>query len=179
MFRFDNDYIFKGKHSQYVKDLTDSFGKEESYKIFDRNLDVLILAPIIGFLNKRLGEIDNTDGINKTSILLAQLLRGREELLLSYRLIMLEDIEYEKNYEKRIEKAFKYSDFPIDEKDLEHFEKYILGGVEILHKEIIGKGKITDDYILNLVHFINEFELNNNNKENLEELENIEDLIEC
>ena len=88
---------------------------------------------------------------------------------------MLEDVEYEKKYEKRVEKAFKFNDFPSDEKDLERFERYILGGVEILREEqIIGNSKNIEDYILNLVTFVSEFKAENIELDELEEIEELE-----
>ena len=30
---FDKEYVFRGKHATYVKELTSSFGKESNYKI--------------------------------------------------------------------------------------------------------------------------------------------------
>lgn len=178
MFRFNTDYLFKGKHAQYVKDLTEpiSISKDETSKIFNRNLDVLVLAPIIGFLNKRLVE-DEKDSLNnslKVTINFSQLSTERNKLLAIYRAIMLEDVEYEKNYEKRVEKAFKFNDFPSDEKDLERFERYILGGVEILREQIIGNSKNIEDYILNLVTFVSEFKAENIELDELEEIEELE-----
>lgn len=178
MFRFNTDYLFKGKYAQYVKDLTEpiSISKDESSKIFNRNLDVLVLAPIIGFLNKRLVD-DEKDSLNnslKVTINFSQLSTERNKLLAIYRAIMLEDIEYEKKYEKRVEKAFKFIDFPSDEKDLEHFEKYILGGVEVLHEQIIGNSRTAEDYILNLVTFVSEFQFANTEIDEVEEIEGLE-----
>ena len=166
---FDKEYVFKGKHATYVKELTSSFGKESNYKIFSRNLDVLLLAPIIGFLNKKESVIDKSSN-DSTKIFLEQMLNIKDDMKYNYRLIMLNDRRYESNYEKRIEKAFKNIGTPEGEKDLEHFNNYILGGVEILHKEIIEKGKNTEDYILNLFNFVNEFDSINNEERDFEDM---------
>ena len=80
---FDKEYVFKGKHATYVKELTSSFGKESNYKIFSRNLDVLLLAPIIGFLNKKESVIDKSSN-DSTKIFLEQMLNIKDDMTVSY-----------------------------------------------------------------------------------------------
>ncbi|HRR75215.1 MAG TPA: hypothetical protein P5191_00165 [Ruminococcus sp.] len=48
---FDKEYAFKGKHSQMVQDLTKKFDVKNN-QLFQRNYDVYLLAPIIGFFIK-------------------------------------------------------------------------------------------------------------------------------
>ena len=47
---FDKQYRFRGKHAMQVSDLTAQFDAESKAQLFRRNLDVLINAPLIGFL---------------------------------------------------------------------------------------------------------------------------------
>lgn len=167
---FKNDYVFRGKHARYVKSLTEVYGNSlTSYKLFNRNLDVYLLAPIIGFLNKRLSEVDtSTNDIRKIDI--GQIISVIENIEYSYRLIMLKDKKYESNYEKRVEKAFKFINTPQGKKDLEYFNKYVLGGVEVLYEQIIEKGKTSEDYILNLFNFVDEFDSINNEERDFEDM---------
>ena len=57
---FDKEYSFKGKHADMVEKLTGSFSitnadgtTQNKHKLFERNFDVYLLAPIIGFLYRR------------------------------------------------------------------------------------------------------------------------------
>ena len=65
---FDKEYIFRGRHAEFVKDLTGRFGPDSKFQILSRNLDVYLLAPIIGFLYNRQADIDtsiNSEGKNE------------------------------------------------------------------------------------------------------------------
>ena len=42
---FDREYVFKGKHAKYVNELKEN--------IFNRNIDVFILAPVLGLVYNR------------------------------------------------------------------------------------------------------------------------------
>ena len=163
---FDKEYIFRGRHAEFVKDLTGRFGPDSKFQILSRNLDLYLLAPIIGFLYNRQADIDtsiNSEGKNEnTKIFLEQMLKIKDEMIYNYRLIMLRDKKYESDFEKRIEKAFKNLGTPEGEKDYEHFNRYVLGGVEILYEKIMLSARNSEDYILNLVNFMKEFDEKNN-----------------
>ena len=61
---FDKQYRFRGKHAAFVSDLTQQFDAESKAQLFRRNLDVLINAPLIGFLYGRKAEPDSTKNPN-------------------------------------------------------------------------------------------------------------------
>lgn len=163
---FEKVYTFRGKHAEFVKELTGTFGPDGKFQIFSRNYDIYLLAPIIGFLYGRQAQIDttlNSAGKNEdTKIFLEQILKIKDEVIYNYRLIMLRDRDYESDFEKRIEKAFKTIGTPEGEKDWEHYNKYILGGVEVLYEKIMLSAKTSEDYILNMVNFMKEFDEKNN-----------------
>ena len=52
---FDKQYRFTGTHAEKVNALTSVFDEAAKAKLFERNLDVYINAPIVGFLHKRKG----------------------------------------------------------------------------------------------------------------------------
>ena len=54
---FDKEYSFRGSHAEKVTQLTAEFDKSGN-KLFARNYDVYLLAPIVGFLYNRKAEID-------------------------------------------------------------------------------------------------------------------------
>ena len=53
-----------------------------------------------------------------------------------------------------MDKAFRY----FDEKDLEVFNSYVRGGIEVLYEEIIKKSPTSENYIENFYKFIDEFQ---------------------
>ena len=84
------------------------------------------------------------------------------------RTILLLDSEYEPDKEKRIDKAFrKLGDDP---KDLELFDNYVLGGVEVLHEKLIEGVTDKAEYVNRLYDFIDDFNDRFNEDINNEEI---------
>ena len=50
---FEKDIIITGTHASYIKEMKEVAG------LFARNLDIYMLAPIMGFLNNRKGQKNN------------------------------------------------------------------------------------------------------------------------
>ena len=152
---FNKPYQFKGKHAEMVIDLTASFD-DKGNKLFVRNLDVYLLAPIIGFLKGRKG--DNDTSGKTTNIFLDAMAKETTRLWFNYRLIMLLDQEHEPDLNMRIDKAFRVygTDQALVDEDL--YESYVRGGVEVLHEKLIIPAKSPEDYLKNLYEFMEEFE---------------------
>lgn len=157
---FDKEYSFRGKHADMVEKLTGSFSianadgtTQNKHKLFERNFDVYLLAPVIGFLYRRTAEID-TSSNNNTKIFAEVLMKNIDDLKFNYRLIMLLDTNNEPNVETRVEKAFR----GIENKDDEAlYDRYVLGGVEVLYEKIFEKANTTEDIINKLYDFLEEF----------------------
>lgn len=157
---FDKEYSFKGKHADMVEKLTGSFSianadgtTQNKHKLFERNFDVYLLAPIIGFLYRRTAEVDISTS-NNTKIFPDIQMKNIDDLKFNYRLIMLLDTNNEPNAETRIEKAFR----GIENKDDEAlYDRYVLGGVEVLYEKIFDRANTTEDIINNLYDFLEEF----------------------
>ena len=151
---FTKDYHFYGKHANAVKQLTAQFDKE--HKIFETNMAVYKLAAIVGFLYNRKANLDNTktDGqVSETRIFAEKMIKERNNLEFTYRLIMLLDKDYEPDLDKRVNKAFRdYANEP--QEDIERFEQYVRGGVEVLHEKIYVPSTQPEDYINNLYDLI-------------------------
>ena len=81
---FDKEYSFKGQHAEKVIKLTAKF--DEKNQLFKRNLDVYLMAPIVGFLYNSKAPLDTGE---TTKIFPQQLTEASEDLLFNYRLIML------------------------------------------------------------------------------------------
>lgn len=151
---FNGDYQFKGSHAEKVNLLTASFSG--SNKLFNRNLDVYILAPIVGFLYNRIGSIDINN--QTTNILYDAMAKELNTLWFNYRLIMLLDKEYEPSIEKRIDNAFRNYGKEIALKDEERYESFVRGGIEVLYEKLIFQSNKEEDYLKNLYDFIDEFQ---------------------
>lgn len=165
---FDREYTFRGKHATYVKELKNEFGVDGKLNVFERNIDVYVLAPIVGFIYKKQGIIDITSDLKNdiAKIGTDQVMDATNDIKYNFRIIMLLDKKYEPILEKRIDKAFRYLGTQQEKeyyeseegkKDLEHFNSYVLGGVEYLYQNII-QGNIKNDYTLNAIEFIKKFD---------------------
>ncbi len=151
---FDKEYTFKGTHADKVIRLTAKFDDKNS--IFKRNIDVYMMAPIIGFLYQRKSE-SNMDGEHRTTkIFPEQLLNCQNELAFNYRLIMLLDKNNEKDIKKRIDKAFREYNSKNAVEDEKLFDSYVLGGVDVLYEKIIDNASSMDGYLANIYDFMEE-----------------------
>lgn len=154
---FDNEYSFRGRHALKVKKLTSQFDSNSTSQLFNRNIDIYIIAPVIGFLYNRKEPIDKTS--NETAKIMGdRVIRSAEELKYNYRLIMLLDSKHESNLEERINKAFKYIGTEKAVTDEELFEQYVRGGIDVLYEKLIETTTSSDDYINNLYDFMEDFD---------------------
>ena len=158
---FDKQYRFKGRHAVRVDKLTNVFEPASKAKIFDRNIDIYTNAPLVGFLYRRLAEADDernpeTGQIYNENVMGDRVIQSKEELLFNFRLIMLLDLDYESEAEKRINKAFRHmGEDPADE---ERFDSYVRGGIDVLYEKLIEGANSPNDYINNLYEFLDEFQ---------------------
>jgi hypothetical protein len=153
---FDDDYSFKGIHAEKVIELTASFD-EKGNKLFTRNLDVYLIAPIVGFIYGKKSEIDISG--KTTNILYAAMSKEITTLWFNYRLIMLLDKNNEPDFDKRVEKAFRDYGSEQAKLDEELYESYVRGGVDILHEKLITTvSPHVEDYLKKLYLFMEEFE---------------------
>lgn len=160
---FDKEYSFKGKHAKYVMEL--------SKAIFKRNVDVLILAPVLGMIYNRTADEDTSSefvSVN-TKIFAEQMVKEQEKILFNYRLCMLFDENVDNK--TKIDNSFRYyNEFEnkeVFEKNISRYNSYILGGVEILYELMIKEnrefnGNNYDDvkYKKSIINDVTEFILN-------------------
>lgn len=152
---FDKQYRFTGSHAEQVSALTSVFDDIAKAKLFERNLDVYMNAPLIGFFFKRKG-IKNSDGaIADQNIFPEQLINNSEQLKYIFRLILILDSQYESDENARLDKAFRC--FGADEADLQLFDAYVLGGVEVLYEKLINGSTDPVEYINRMYDFVEEF----------------------
>lgn len=168
---FDKDMIFiRGKHATYTKELVAKFNMSIKQGIFDRNLDVYLIAPIIGKLYNRKAELDKTID-DDTRIHSKQIDSERQQLETTYRMIMLLEDKENLSVEERSNRAFRYDDNEEKRKDGDLiFDSYVRGGIEVLYEKILKDSKNEDDYVKNLYDFIVDFTERYKNKMDLQEI---------
>lgn len=153
---FTREYAFKGSHAERVKSLSAKFGKS-NLQFFNRNIDVYMIAPLVGFCYQRRANPDMTPNAETTKIFPEQLIRESQTLWFIYRLVMLLDKKHEKDFEVRMNKAFRDYGKPEAEDDELLFDSYVLGGVDLLFEKMLEGGHSEEDYINNLYDFLSDF----------------------
>ena len=151
---FDKQYRFTGSHAEKVNALTAIFDEESKAKLFERNLDVYINAPLIGFLYRRKGIKDTNGDISPQNIFPEQMINASDELKYILRLILLLDTENESDENERLDRAFRHFG---QDADLALFDQYVLGGVEVLYEKLIEGAGEASEYINRLYDFMEEF----------------------
>lgn len=157
---FDAQYRFKGRHAERVDRLTSQFDGNGKAQLFNRNIDVYTTAPLVGFLYGRRADLDNTKNQETNQVYTENIFNDRvigsqDELLFNLSLIMLLDKEYEPDENKRIDKAFRH--LGDDPQDMERFDSYVRGGVDVLYEKLIEGADKPEDYIQRLYDFVEEF----------------------
>lgn len=152
---FDKQYRFSGTHARYVIALTAVFDEESKSKLFDRNLDVYINAPLIGYLYNRKGVKNNDGDLTEQNIFPEQMIHNSDQMKFNLRLILLLDDIYDPDEESRINRAFR--NLGKDDADLALYDSYVLGGVEVLYEKLVEGCSKPDDYINHLYDFLDEF----------------------
>ncbi len=158
---FDKSYRFRGRHAEEVDRLTGIFEQNSKAKLFEKNVDIYINAPLIGFLYGRMSDIDDTKNpqtgkVYEQSIFDEQVIRYSEELIFNFRLIILLDTHYEPDPDKRINKAFRH--LGEDTEDEKRFDSYVRGGVDVLYEKVIENSTTPDDFVNHLYDFVEEFQ---------------------
>lgn len=158
---FNKQYDFYGKYADYVESLAQGKKSDDNYYPFRFQWEVYLVAPIIGFQYKRKATCD--DKTKSTSIFSEQIIKYSSYFKFAYQLIMLLDEDYEKDFDKRIEKAFKIIGTDKAKLDEQHYDEYVLGGVEVLYEKLIEKGA-SDSLISNIMEFLQEYKSIYNSK---------------
>lgn len=159
---FNKEYVFKGKHAQYVMELKDV--------LFERNIDVLLIAPILGMAYNRKSYVDNTLQ-ETTKVFSDQMTGNQEKILFNFRLCVLTSIEFSEEEKKDL--AFKYyagddeDHLELFQRGIEVYQSYVLGGVEILYENMLqgnrsynGKPddiKYMNDMIKKVIEFVDNY----------------------
>ncbi len=164
---FNSNLVITGIHANYLKDLCELRGnvadkeQHKNFKIFKAYIEAYILCPLIGYQYGRKGKMGSAaDG--DVGILAEQIIRRSGELKYVYQILMLVDEESEPDVEKRIYRAFNFSEKTADDKAMiascmEIYNEYFLGGVEVLHEQFVQECVDRDQYLLKMYQFTEKF----------------------
>lgn len=165
---FDKAITFKGKHGAYVRELAKGVQiLEKDVTIFKTNIQVCLVAPIIGVLFNRRATADKSTA-EDTKIMPETVIKHQEDLSYVFKVVMLSLKDEDLSDEKRIDRAFRYnysdkvseSDPSIEEDKLEAmklFDEYTLGGIEVLHEKVYKDDATREHYLENAYEFIRDF----------------------
>lgn len=161
----EKEYVFYGKHADLVKQLTTVYVSQfkEETKFIERNVDVLEISAVIGIINNKRSKVERRKGKDgsevTTKIFVDTMIKERETIKFIYENVMLLHNKNTESIEKRIERAFRYYNQSDEYKKecFDIFNSYVLGGLEILHENIIGSSKNSKDIIENIMDYINTF----------------------
>ena len=151
---FEKDIIITGTHASYIKEMKEVAG------LFARNLDIYMLAPIMGFLNNRKGQ-KNNEGGEKSTIQAQQLSNVKEDCELIYRLIILLDGD-DIDKDERLNRAFRYDSDVTKKKEfdnaMEIYNEYVIGGIEYMYETFVAGCVEVDDYTTKIFEAASDFQ---------------------
>lgn len=151
---FEKNIIITGKHATYLKFLsskTELLNKSAKVAgVFERNIDLLMIAPLFGLLYNRKADEDKTVE-DRTNILAEQLLREKIKLDFVYRLINLADNSKGLTSDEKIDLVFR------ENGDENLFFQYVRGGLEYLYEFFSDNTTTKMDYYEKMVELVNGF----------------------
>ncbi|MBQ8068451.1 MAG: hypothetical protein IJ201_08925 [Solobacterium sp.] len=143
---FLEDYLFKGRYTQMVVDLTETVDPASGAKIFDSAVELYLAAAIIGAHYQVKGKPDTGDPTKR--IMANQFTNHYQDLVFAYKLVMLNADKEVLSPIERINNAFRYTeDDPQFQNNIEVFETYMLGGLELLHDRLYQANMHFEDYL--------------------------------
>jgi len=157
---FDRQIIIKGKHAIYMDKLAK---RNEPERVFNRLVDVYMLAPIVGYIYGKEEEEDN-EIKEKRTIFTDVLNTERKNLKFIYQTLTLLIDSENISSEERMERAFKDQYYQEENnrhnENQDRFNRFLLGGITYLHDRII-KDSLSYHEQLDRYHdFVKDFQLN-------------------
>lgn len=140
---------FYGRHAERATKL-----KELGF--FPRLVDILAVAPLLGFEYSRCADKDDENKLS-SEMPLFQLTKVQAQCELNYKMIMLLDKAYTEDEELRFKKAFQIACDQRAEEDLERYESYVRGGIDLLYEKLVGSGNTQDERLMELYDFVESF----------------------
>lgn len=164
---FTKNFRITGKHANYWKDLCVLAGNvpdremHNNFKIFKAYIDAYITCPVIGFQFNRKGVIDNSFP-GEAGMLAEDIIKRSKELKFVYQIIMLLDTDSESDVDKRIFRAFNFSEETEEDRkaiaeNMAIYNAYFLGGLEVLHEQFVDECFDEDAYFRKMYSFAKQF----------------------
>lgn len=186
---FDKDYKVTGIYATYWMDLckrqirkgeNPEDYKKDNFKIFNTYMDCYKTATALGIRYGRIGTLNDPDNKDECGMLTGVMNKNRDKLIYIYQMVMLLEKERNLSEEERIENAFQLEEFDDEgneipenvariKENLQLFEKYFFGGLEILHEEFVEKCTTEDDYLERIHSFTKDY---------LDEIQSLEEIDE-
>lgn len=140
---FRKDVIITGRHAALVDEMWKQNDIENSF--FKRLVDLYTIAPVIGLRTGRKSPEDNSLE-NKRTVQLQQIMSRREDLLTIMKIILLADDEDNLTVEEKINRTFRGPSSEEEfNKNVDLFESYVRGGIEVLYDKLINRALTIDD----------------------------------
>jgi hypothetical protein len=169
---FDKDFRVYGLHANYLKDLCDLAGNvpdkdaHNNFKIFPTYVDAYLLCPLIGYQYSRKAEM-GTQSEGSVGIFADALIRRQQQLKYIYQVLMLVDEDSEPDVDRRIYRAFNFSEKTQEDRDMiatnmKIYNNYFLGGIEVLHEQFADQCTDEDSYLMRMYNYVEQFEQEQN-----------------
>jgi hypothetical protein len=160
---FNKDYILRGKHATYAKNLCQSNEKLQKGKsgisVFRYGIDLIQIAPLIGMVYGESKEIDK-ESSDRYTIQANAVIAKENNLETIYRLLMLTDGTGAYTSEEKISMAFKENEDEIkSQKNMKIFDNYVRGGIEWLHSVFTTNSTTEEDYLNDIKLICNQYKV--------------------
>ncbi|MCD7728405.1 MAG: hypothetical protein LUI60_00640, partial [Clostridia bacterium] len=120
-------------------------------------IDVYIAGAIMGILNNRKADVDNSPNGDTANLLASQVIGEQSRLKFLYRLIILLHDSDMTNDEK-VDFAFRNdTNQDVLKKGMDIFNSYARGGIELLYEKFTEGATTKDDYIERISEIVAEF----------------------
>lgn len=156
---FDDDIKIRGGHATKAKFLSKDRNKERENgaNVFQRVIDLYMLAPIIGLIYGERAE-ENKSSTDTVNIMASVVIKEQSKLKYIYRLSMLCHDESNLTNEEKIKRAFK-DDINKDAlmENMKIFNSYVLGGIDVLYRKFTEDCTTKDDYLNKIYELVEGF----------------------
>ena len=90
---FDSEFRFQGSHAEKAIKLSEPYN-DSNDRILPRTVDLLMLAPIVGFLYQKRPAVDKQND-KERKVFASQLINNKPDIMYVFSTIMLLDKDYE------------------------------------------------------------------------------------
>ena len=154
---FNSDIYVKGKHATYIKYLSKKTEKNDRKEkvagVFERAIDVYMVAPIIGLVYGLRRDEDKASA-DDVKIFADTVNREQLNLVYIYRMVLLVDNSRGLSADEKIELAFRT---PEKEENMKLFNSYLRGGIEWLFEQFTSGATTKDEYLAKINEIVSTF----------------------